>query len=224
MLHVPVAVVFILISLRCFSTGLQWSSGNAHQFVMLLHVPEFNQPLVLAITAIVISFSIITVIHTASVIRTCCLLRSSCSPSQIYFQLALGLRVYFWEFISHSRSKLSPIHLPYDDLIQLVPGRQDLQFFGVYYSTSLLYLTYKPPPHSDVVLPHFVPGILASTTKPLALIQHLATDEHLVSLPPRNLVTEHLATAFDDLGCLESAGSHGSLPGLWEDQFHNILF
>ena len=66
-----------------------------YSFTMLQHVPEFNQSLVLAITVVVISFSITAVFYTASVIRTCCLLRSSCSPSQIYFQLALGLRVYF---------------------------------------------------------------------------------------------------------------------------------
>ena len=48
-----------------------------------------------------------------------------------------------------------------------------------------------------------------------ASIHRLATAEHSVSLPPRNLVTvEQLATACDDLGCLESAGTHGSLPGL----------
>src|SRR5947207_15875578 len=82
-LAVPVAVVFYLISLRCFSTALRCCS-------MYL-----SQSLVLAITVVVISFSIIAVFHTASVIRTCCLLHSSCSPSQIYFQLALGLRVYF---------------------------------------------------------------------------------------------------------------------------------
>jgi hypothetical protein len=75
-------------------------------------------------------------------------------------------------------------------------------------------LSYKPPPHPDVVLPDFVPGILASTAEPLASIQHLAIAEYSISLPLRNLVTEHLATACDDLGCLESAGTHGSLPGL----------
>jgi len=50
----------------------------------------------------------------------------------------------FREFISYDQSKLSPIRLSYDDLIQLIPERQDLQFFRVYYSTSLLYLSYKP--------------------------------------------------------------------------------
>src|SRR5204862_8159175 len=87
-----------------------------------------------------------------------------------------------------------------------------------YYSTSLLYLSYKPPSLPDVALPDFVPGILASTAEPLASIQHLATAEHLISLPPRNLV-EQLATACDDLGCLESAGTHGSLPGLEKTSF-----
>ena len=85
-LAVPVAVVFYLISLRCFSIALRYDC---------MYVRGFNQPLVLAITAVVISFSITAVFHIASVIRTCCLLRSSCSSSQIYFQLALGLRVYF---------------------------------------------------------------------------------------------------------------------------------
>src|SRR5436190_1780356 len=55
--------------------------------------------------------------------------QSSCCPSRCGLQF---------------RFKLSPIRLPYDDLIQLVPGRQDLQFFRVYYLTSLL-LSYKPP-------------------------------------------------------------------------------
>lgn len=66
-----------------------------YSLTILLHVRGFNQPLVLAITVVVISFSITAVFHTASVIRTCCLLRSSCSSSQIYSQLAFGLRVYF---------------------------------------------------------------------------------------------------------------------------------
>src|SRR5579871_2451728 len=114
-----------LISLRCFSTALRCGSCNAYQFIR-------------AITAIVISSSITAVFHTASVIRTCCLPYSPCSSLQLYFQLALGLRVYF-ENLFHGRSKLSPIRLPYDDLTQLVPGHQDLQFFTVYYSTSLLY-------------------------------------------------------------------------------------
>ena len=125
----------------------------------------------------------------------------------------------FWEFISYGWSKLIPIRLPYDDLMQLVPGRQDLQFFRVYYSTSLLYSSYKPPSRSDVILLDFVPGILASTAEPLASILHLATAEYLISLPLRNLVTEHLATVCDDLGCLESAGTHGIFAWAWEDQF-----
>src|SRR4030095_11114076 len=62
---------------------------------MLLHIPGFKQPPVLAIAGIVITFSVTAVFYTASVIRTCCLLHSSCSSSQIYFQLAFGLHVYF---------------------------------------------------------------------------------------------------------------------------------
>ena len=84
-LAVPVAVVFLFNFTPLFLDS----------FTMLQHVSEFNQSLILAITVVVISFSITAVFYTASVIRACCLLHSSCSPSQIYFQLALGLRVYF---------------------------------------------------------------------------------------------------------------------------------
>ena len=82
-LTVSVAVVFF-----------NFTSLFFYSLTMLLHISGFKNS-VLAIAVIVITFSVTAVFHTASVIRTCCLLRSSCSSSQIYFQLAFGLRVYF---------------------------------------------------------------------------------------------------------------------------------
>ena len=178
MLHVPEFTQPLVLTVSvAVGFYINFTPLFLYSLTMLLHVPGFIQSLVLAITVVVISSSITAVFHTSSVIQTCCLLRSSCSPSQIYFQLAPGPRVYF-ENLFHGRLKLFPIRLPYDDLIQLVSRRQDLQFFGIYYSTSFLYLSCKPPPRSGVVLPDFVPGILVSTAEPLASIQHLATAEH----------------------------------------------
>lgn len=49
----------------------------------------------------------------------------------------------FWGSISYGRPKLSPIHLPYDDLIQLAPGRQDLQFLRhiIHHSATSSFVT-----------------------------------------------------------------------------------
>ena len=189
-----------LISLCCFSTALWCGSCNARHrnFILNYRCPPY-------------SISNPNLLSSAQLLFT---------VTNLFSTRTWSTRL-FWEFVLYGRFKLSLIRLPYDDLIHPVPGRQELQFFRVYYSTSLLYLFYKPSSLPDIALSDFVPGILASTAESLASIQHLATGtaEHLISLPPKNLVTEHLATACDDLGCLESAGTHGSLPGLEKTSF-----
>ena len=95
LLHVPEFMQPLVLTVSVAAVFFSFAPLFLYSLTMLPHIPGFKQPSVVAIAVIVITFSVIAVFHTASVIRTCCLLRSSCSSSQIYFQLAFGLRVYF---------------------------------------------------------------------------------------------------------------------------------
>lgn len=83
------------------------------------------------------------------------------------------------------------------------PGRQDLQFLGSVLSLLFsLTLPFKSSHVANVILPDNVSGILASTGESLASTHYLATTEHSIWLPPRNIDIKRLTAACNDLGYL----------------------